>query len=139
MARKTRTWTVPGTRADEIGQRDCGKSFLLTEWPADKAERWALRALFAVGSVVQDVPDDIKSLGMSGVAAIGFKALQGIPPEVGVPLLDELMECVQYVSDAGPLPLLTGTNSQIEDVRTRMLLKMKVFELHTGFSLPVGG
>jgi hypothetical protein len=32
---------------------------------------------------------------------------------------------------------MEGAHSQIEDVTTRLQLRVKVFELHTGFSLPV--
>lgn len=137
--RKTLSWTVEGARSEKIGQRDNGKIFLLTEMPADRAERWALRALLAVANVGVDIPDDLKSLGMAGIAALGFKALSGLKWVDAEPLFDELMACVQYVNTAGPQPLLSGDNSQIEDVATRMMLKRKVFELHTGFSLPVGG
>jgi hypothetical protein len=50
-----------------------------------------------------------------------------------------MMACVQYDHGNGtPLQaIMEGAHSQIEDVTTRLQLRVKVFELHTGFSLPV--
>jgi len=64
--------------------------------------------------------------------------LFAIEPEKAKLLLDELIACVQYISDRGvATPILEGEGSQIEDPHTYFWLYKKSFELHTGFSLPV--
>lgn len=138
--RKTLRFTVPGVRADKIGSRDAGKVFLLTEMPADQAERWALRALFAMETAGIQLPEDAAAAGLASLYAIGLKAITTVPWKDAEPLLAEMMECVQYVPEAAgvqPQRIMDGAQSQIEDVGTRLLLRAKVFELHTGFSLPV--
>lgn len=137
--RKTEKWTVPGVRTEKIGQRDNGKTFLITEWPADRFERWAIRGFLAIANAGIEVPDNLKSLGAAGIAALGLRALSKTKADDAEPLLDALMECVEFVSAAGPMPLMSGENAQIEDYTTRVQLKKKVFELHTGFLLPVAG
>lgn len=136
--RKTLRYTIPGERSEELGQRDNGKTFVITEMSADAAERWALRALFAMQKAGVDVPKDAASAGVAAIAAIGLEAITSIPWNEAEPLLAEMMACVQYEHREGvPLqPIMQGEVSQIEDVRTRLLLRVKVFELHTGFSMP---
>jgi hypothetical protein len=137
--RKTLRYTVPGVRSDAIGSRDAGKVFVLTEMPADAAERWALRALFAMQTAGIEIPDDAVNAGVAALAAVGLKAITSIPFASAEPLLAEMMACVQYEHAPGQAlqRILDGDVSQIEDVKTRLLLRAKVFELHTGFSLPV--
>ena len=51
MARKTKRVTITAEG------RDKGKTFLITELPADQAERWAIRALLALiqsGAVISE-------------------------------------------------------------------------------------
>lgn len=138
--RKSIRYTVPGVRTDKIGERDNGKTFVLTEMPADQAERWALRALFAMQMAGVELPDDAESAGIAALASVGLKAMTSIPWAVAEPLLAEMMACVQYVPEAAgvaPQAIMEGVASQVEDVKTRFMLRLKVFELHTGFSLPV--
>jgi len=135
--RKTLRWTVPGTRAETIGQRDNGKTFLITEMPAEQAEWWFVRAVMGIRGV--DLPDGALDAAPAVIAALGVKALAALSPADAAPLLAEMMACVQYVSPQGAItPLLSGDACQIEDVMTRITLRLKVLELHTGFSLPVG-
>lgn len=138
MARKTRDITIPGTRADEVGERDNGKTFRITEMPADQAERWAVRAFFVLAACGIDIGNLGDTPSMAGMAGLGFKALGKVDPEIVMPLLDEMMACVQYVPEKPGVPpqkILNGEASQIEDITTRLMLRKAVFELHTGFSL----
>jgi hypothetical protein len=125
--RKEKYWV-----ADDA--RDKGKKFLLTEMSAARAERWAMRAFFALANSGVDLPPNIQGAGMAGLAILGLQALMGMDPERVQPLLDEMMECVQIIPSAaaGPRALV---EEDIEEVATRIKLKMEVFELHTGFSL----
>lgn len=114
--------------------RDKGKTFVITEKPADQAERWFLRALFALLQSRSDISADSLQAGAAGIARIGLAALAGIPWETAEPLLAELMECVQFQPPkvSNPLPL---TGFEIEEVTTLLALRMATLELHVGFSL----
>jgi hypothetical protein len=132
MARKTLRVTI----TDE--GRDKGKTFVLTELPADQAERWFIRALLGLAQSGADISPEQMAGGAAAFAALGVQALGGIAWPTLEPLLDEMFECVQCQVAANiPLQSITpGINSQIEEVRTRFLLRVAVLELHIGFSLP---
>lgn len=131
--------------------RDKGKTFKLTEMPADQGERWAYRALLALSRGGFELPPGIFEAGMAGLAAIvpylvvvGFRSLQGARWEELESLLDEMMACVKYVPpmhQGQKLPaqeLYTGVNCQIEEVRTRVELRKEVLMLHVSpFDLAV--
>ena len=70
---------------------------------------------------------------LADMAAQGIKALAKVHPDQAKPLLDEMMGCVQILVPATqkPRPLLDG---DIEDVKTRFMLRKAVVELHLGFS-----
>ncbi len=126
--RKTETVTI-----DTEG-RDKGKVFLITEMAADPAERWAIRAFFALMNTGVDLPDDIADQGMAGIAAIGLKALGMLPFEAAEPLLAEMWTCVQIIPDPGNPGLVRKLIPEdIEEVGTRIQLRKAVFGLHTGF------
>lgn len=116
--------------------RDKGKTFVLTEMPADQAERWAIRALLALTNAGATIPDGGTEAGMAGMATMGFEALGKLPYESVEPLLDEMFDCVRYEHKPGaPLQkIIAGDGSQIEEVRTRLTLRLALFKLHTGFS-----
>ncbi|EOZ6873649.1 hypothetical protein ACQVAB_005337, partial [Escherichia coli] len=73
------------------------KVFHLTEMSASQAEWWAMRAIMAMGRGGVELPDDVRSLGMAALALEGLKALSKIPPDEARPLMDEMMDCVQFV------------------------------------------
>lgn len=129
MARKTAMYPVK----DE--NRDHGKVFLLTEMDADKAEDWAMRVFFALMSANVVLPDGIEELGMAGLAEIGLKALGGLKWEVAKPLVGEMFECVQIIPDPSKTHVQRAlVPSDIEEVSTRLKLRMEVFNLHVDFS-----
>jgi len=128
-------YTVPASSSDvpeNRRNRDGGKTFIITEMPALQAERWANRAILAVGNSGAKI-DHVKGAGIAGIAVLGFKALFGISEGPALDLADELMGCIKIKVPALPQgrPL---TDDDIEEVSTRWVLKEKVFELHTGFS-----
>lgn len=136
MPRKTERLTITAEG------RDKGKSFLLTEMPADQGERWALRALFALANTGAAIPEEALTAGMAGLAAVGVQALGMVPAEKVQPLLDELWpSCVRFIPpnpNVQPVEVLPGPSSQIEEVGTRMTIYHALLKLHTGFSLPAG-
>jgi hypothetical protein len=136
MARKTKTVVI------ESEGRDKGKMFHITELPASQSEAWATRALFVMMNCGVEVPDDLLSAGLAGIAAIGIKSLSRVPYEMAKPLFDEMMECVAIVPDpkqpavrrgyGGVGPLI---EDDIEEVTTRLILRKAVFDLHLDFFL----
>lgn len=145
MGRRTRVVTVT---ADG---RDKGKSFLLTEMPADQGEWWATRALIVMGNAGVDLPANALGSAMAGLAAaeaskgtasalflVGLRMLPGVAPQALKPLLDEMMTCVAYQPPGQGLPaqsLMVGPYCEIEEISTRLQLRAEILELHLGFSL----
>ena len=132
MARKTTTYTV-----DSEG-RDKGKQFQLTEMPATKAEDWAIRAMFALGAANVEIPEGALQLGMASLAEIGIKKLFAVEAAQMRPLLAELMECVELVPNPQKPQVKIKYpvfESQVEEVKTLLLLKWEVLKLHLDFSL----
>lgn len=125
--------------------RDKGKTFRLTEMPADQAERWAYRTLLAMSRGGIDLPNGILNAGMAGLAAVipfvvivGLRGLHMAQWAELEPLLEEMMGCVRYVPPQQGLPdqeILSGVNSQIEEIRTRVELRKEILELHVDPSL----
>ncbi len=126
MARKEATVTIAQSG------RDDGKVFHIREWPATRAENWGLRMLGAVVASGGRLPEGAKEAGLAGVVMMGFESLftMNVPAVIG--LLDELMECVDIEPSLNVRRKLI--EDDIEEVRTRLHLKQRVFELHTGFS-----
>lgn len=143
--RKTIDVTISPETAPSVDGRDYGKMFRVTEMSAVKAERWANRATLAlVPRLSQEVaPDVAEALAENPtMPQMGhlFRLLQGLSfPEIE-PLLDELMECVEVVSDpTGQLPprkLGLGGMEDIEEIETIRYLREVVLSLHTGFMMP---
>jgi hypothetical protein len=128
MARKTLTYTV----TDE--GRDQGKVFILTEMAASQAERWALRALTALAASGMEIPDDIASAGLAGVARLGIQAIGGLPWDKAEPLLNEMFACITIQPDPARAninrPLI---EDDIEEIATRLRLRVEWWKLHMGF------
>lgn len=120
--------------------RDKGKTFILTEMPADQGERWALKALLALTNTGAAIPEEALGAGMAGLAAVGVQALGMLDAAQVQPLLDELWPtCVRIVppnEKLMPQEIISGVNSQIEEVKTRLEIYRALLKLHTGFSTP---
>ena len=116
--------------------RDKGKVFKLTEMDAAKAEELALRALFLLEKSGVDLPTDVQGTGSLGVVLAGFKAFcQHCAYEDVKPILDEMWKCIEFIPNPNnhniSHPVLPN---EIEEVMTRLNLRMEVFNLHLGFS-----
>jgi hypothetical protein len=132
--RKTAT-----VRIDADGKRDAGKTFVLTEMPAMQAEGWAIRALLALSKSDVTIPPDIARQGLAGIASLGLKAISRIPFVEAQPLLTEMMSCVQFMPDPSrPMVVRPLIDDDVEELATLGRLRMEVFQLHVGFSMPVG-
>ncbi|HEX2753720.1 MAG TPA: hypothetical protein VHP34_11570 [Alphaproteobacteria bacterium] len=112
--------------------RDFGKVFHIREMPASQAEKWAFRALMAVGKSGVELPDGFAQGGMKNVAILGVYAVMRMNFDDAEPLLDELMGCVSIRPSKDVIrPVI---EEDIDEVATRIKLKQSVLELHTGFS-----
>ena len=128
MARSTVNYTV----TDE--GRDRGKVFVITEMSSAKAERWAMRALLALMNGNVDMPEGFQRTGLAGMAEMGLKALSHLKFDVAEPLLNEMFECVQIMPDPTKPQLVRALIDQdIEEIQTRLKLRVEVWKLHTGF------
>lgn len=142
MSRLTKLITIPGARdPDTPGQRDNGKTFLLTEMPARQAEAWADRAFLALAASAFDIPKDIDVRGgMASIYQLALLVGHMRFPELR-PLMDELMSCIKIVPEprnpmsARALIDVGDVNDDIEDATTRIFLRNEVISLHINFSL----
>ena len=66
MARNTEAVTVPKFQGSQ--NRDLGKRFLITEWPAARADNWVTRVGFAFNQGAGAIPMDLSSIGWEGIA-----------------------------------------------------------------------
>ena len=119
------------------------KTFLITEWSAERAEKWAVRAIIAYNRGGGQIPLDAIGGGMESIFWLGINTfLRGnMQADEVIPILDELMECVQMIRDPkarGPdgSPIVSGLVSpdDIEEIKTRLWLRSEVLRVHTGFS-----
>lgn len=131
----------PGTR-----NRDKGKIFKLTEWPAATAEHWGIRAMLALGSTNDArLPLNLSGIGMEGIAIIGLNAFFSATRAMGdgeikgvvLPLLDELLDCVEIIRDARHPDVASKIVPEldVEEIATRMWLRGEVLSLHLNFSV----
>lgn len=128
MARRQEQYTIEGGRDD-------GKTFLLTEMPADQAEQFAWKAACAAYNGGMGIPYDLLKSGWAGLAHIGPGLLTAIPYDVLKPLLDEMLKCVQIVPEPSK-PSITRPfdYADIEEATTLLSLRAEVFKLHVNFS-----
>lgn len=140
MARKQHAIVI------ETEGRDSGKMFILNEMSATQSEKWAARALLAMAKSGMEVPDDIATGGLAGVAALGIKALGGMAFEDAEPLLDEMFSMVSFVPDPSRPTIKRGygglgplIEDDIEEISTRLRLRKELFFLHINFIMPVAG
>jgi len=124
----------PGT-----SNRDRNKLFRITEWSASRAEKWGLRMILAANTGGGALPLNLSGIGMEGIAILGINTfLRGsIGDQTLIPLLDELLDCVEIVRDQSHPATATKivSDDDIEEVATRMWLRGEVLTLHLGFSV----
>ena len=144
MARKTKTLVIDSGR-------DQGKSFLITEMPVTRADKWANTALLAmlrggvdVGNVnfgliadtigVGDAPKIDPMGGMLELARITIAGLGNVTETVGQELLDQLInDCAQVISSGGVVRQMLSIDDEIEDLKTLWMLRKESLLLHIDF------
>lgn len=128
MARKEIFYT------EDTKGRDLGKMFFIREMSATQAEWWAIRAGMAMARSGVELPDNFADMGIAAMAGTGLKMVSQIPAAEAKPLLDELMECVQCVPDSSNQSIKRKLiDDDIEEIATRLKLRMEVFKLHVDF------
>lgn len=137
--RRSEKLTIPGVRSEAPGDRDNGKTFVLTEMDAYAGQDWALRALLALAASGVQLPDGALQTGMAGLAGFGVAALMQAPYGALRPLLDEMLAQAKYAHKPNdpkhPLtPISPGPNCPIEEIKTFLTIQMALVKLHTGFS-----
>lgn len=116
--------------------RDNGKTFILTEMSAMKAEKWALKALLALMNSGVDVPENAKAMPTAALAELGLKALGGLSFEVAEPLLEEMLSCITFMPEPKtPHVIRPLFEEDIEEVQTLFKLRLEVLKLHVNFSM----
>ncbi len=126
MALKTKQITI------EHG-RDKGRVFLITEMSAAHADNWAMRALIALANGGVDLGNLSPQQGMMGMAGVALDALGRLKADDAIPLLNELLDCVQIIPEGGQPRLLNMDFNDVEDFTTLWRLRKEVFALHTDF------
>lgn len=115
--------------------RDHGKHYLLVEMDAMRGEWFAIRA----GLLLAEAGIDVGEVqGFQALAIAGITSLAKIKAEDLKPLLDEMLSCVQIIPDIS-FPDNRRRISMVGDiseVSTLLKLRLELFELHVGFSLP---
>lgn len=142
MSRKVLEYTVPAPAEGEEPSRDAGKTFLITEMPALKAEKWAIRAFLAISRNGGDVPHEALKAGFAGLVPYLTNLIGSIKWEDAEPLMDEMLACVEWqaVVDSHGTKAKRKLNVEedIEDVSTLLVLRREVLKLHGGFLKAVG-
>jgi len=130
MARKTAQYTVTDNN------RDNGKTFLITEMPAKKGDKWAMRLIVGLMNANVDLPEGFELSGMAGIAELGLKTLGKVNYELAELLADELLACVQVIPDvARPDVIRPMIEQDIEEIVTYYKLRWEALKLHVDFSV----
>ena len=116
--------------------RDAGKVFKITEMPAFQMDRWATRALIALGRAKKG---GIATLGSMSIDEL-LSALSEVDYQIAEPLLQELLECCAFVKNGQSVILKADiVDSIVEDWTTLFKLRMEALMLCIGFLEQGGG
>jgi hypothetical protein len=124
---------IPTPGPGERENRDAGRSYLITEMPALKAERWARHAIGAMSRQDLNVREEFGKLGMLGFYLLGLQALAGGDMPAVDELMDEMLTCIKIIESPTVLRPLGG-DGDIWEVSTIYLLRKELIELHMGFT-----
>ena len=128
--RRKKTVVIPGERSDTPGERDNGKTFILTEMSAVAADAWLTQYGYLTMRVIEEFPAVEENSPAAKVLQV--RVLKD-------PSLIAWRDCVRYQHAPNHPPQAINWNSeacQIEEVSTINLLLAEVYELHTGFFTP---
>lgn len=134
--RKTKIVQVP--KFSQGDNRDVNKTFLITEWPAARSDRWIQELMLAANRGAGEIPMDLKGIGWEGIAIMGINTfLRGAAdgPRM-IELGDQLLECVKIIRDPKHPDVATEivADDDIEEIATRWWLRDQVVSVHVNFS-----
>jgi hypothetical protein len=125
MARKEKLVTI-----DDEG-RDNGRTFVLTEM--DSWEATVLTAKIAHALAVSGIDIPAIAKNPEGLAEAGIRLMMYIAPQVGVPIMEQVKDCIQCTTPKGAtVPMIEDNKPQ--EIRTWFTLFKEIFYLHLGFS-----
>jgi len=116
--------------------RDQGKVYEITEMSAAKGEAWALRIFMALLQGNVDIPPGIlNNLGIAALAEFGMRALTSLKWDVLEPLLKEMFDTIRIIPDPKQPAVIRAlmTDGDIEEIPTRIELRIQVWNLNMGF------
>jgi hypothetical protein len=111
--------------------RDFGKTFRIKEMSAMQGAKFALKAFSRMVRAGIDVPRDAEQKGLVALAQSGYACLVAMPFELSEELLDELMNCAQFVSSESVVRKIV--EQDIEEIQTILTLQKTIYELHVSF------
>ena len=111
--------------------RDENKVYRITEFSAFKAEKIAMKVLWAIAGAGIDIPGDMSNAPLAKLVEIGIASLARVPYEMIEPVLSEMMEGVAFVTPDGSVRKLLSDD--IEEFRTILKIRKEVVALHIDF------
>jgi len=111
--------------------RDENKVYRITEFGAFKAERIAMRGLWAIAASGVEIPEDMSTAPLAKLVEIGIMSLAKIPFNVAEPLLIEMLEAVTLVMPDSQIRKILPDD--IEEYRTILKLRKEIISLHIDF------
>lgn len=129
MARRTKILKIQDDKS-----RDNGREYLIIEMSAEDAEWWAFQVLQALLGSDENIDFNAP---LAQLARAGLVALGKLPPDKAKPLLEQMMTCVRVKlpNSSESRDMLAG---DIEEVKTRVLLRKEVLGLHVDFFVAGG-
>ena len=116
--------------------RDAGKVFIITEMPALQMDKWATRALNAIGKGKEG---GVMALLALGVPEMINAFMEADYDKIG-PLFKEMLECCAFKKDNTTVVLKEEfVDDIIEDWNTIANLRIEAIKLNLGFFLEGDG
>lgn len=134
--RKTKIVQVP--KFSQGDNRDINKTFLITEWPAARADRWIQELMLAANRGAGEIPMDLRGIGWEGIAVMGINTFlrgSGDGPRM-IELGEQLLECVKIIRDPKHPDVATEivADDDVQEIVTRWWLRDQVVSVHVNFS-----
>ncbi len=133
-----KTVTIEGLPSQEPGQRDNGKTYSIRPMKAYDGQKWVLKAMLALAKVGVEIKEELlQSISFEDLMDPSLSPLIGnLDPDEAMELIDGLLKCVSFlpsVPNAKPVPIPTGDEVYIQEIKTRNRLAREVWEFHRAF------
>lgn len=125
MALKTKHIKIENKKS-----RDNGKEFIITEFSVVKLDKFANKVVTLLAKGMGETPDF--SLGALNLVNLGVSAFKRINSEDLQPLLDEMLEAIEFVTSKG-VSRPIDVELDVEDIATLWTLRAEFIKLHVDF------